>query len=153
MRIRIVRDLIPSEDLYSLRFVFEEFTNDEKFLFNKYGFITVDLPPVLFEDLTGRRWMQGNHPINILPPRRFFFQNKQSLETFAKNIVSEVQTKLKKYIEELDNFPEESVVEISSTGEIIKINEGAKKVLDRDSPEYREVIELNREAFEKLSKL
>lgn len=42
---------------------------------------------------------------------------------------------------------------IKANEEILRIAIGSRKVLDRNSKEYKEIIEKNREAFEKLSKL
>ncbi|MBI1804033.1 MAG: hypothetical protein HY033_07935 [Ignavibacteriae bacterium] len=54
---------------------------------------------------------------------------------------------------ERESFIKEVLYAIKANEEVLKIAGGARKALDKNSREYKEIIEKNREAFEKLSKL
>ncbi len=158
MTIKVAIDIIPSEDRYGLRFLFEDFTEEERFFFNKYGFISV-LLPIDVEAVDMESGIQGwlGEPrkmgLDVLHDYKFLFGDKQTLNDFKEDILKSVQSSLEKYLSELREHVGEELYHSTATGEIKKINEGAKKALDRNSKEYKEIIEKNREAFEKLSKL
>ena len=160
MKIKTITDIIPSEDKYAVRFLFEEFTDEEKFLFNKIGFISVDIPvpgEVEVIDLRSGKhdWYQYGAKIqlDVFHECKFLFSNKDDLNNFVKDVLKNIQTKTKQYVEDVKEELGENTYEVTLHGAIQKIVEGAKKVLDKNSKEYKEIIEKNREAFEKLSKL
>ncbi|HEY4612301.1 MAG TPA: hypothetical protein VII11_04910 [Bacteroidota bacterium] len=158
MRIRTKKEVNPNDNYpYSLRFSFDKFTEEEKYLFNKYGFLSIDTPHVLVEVGKERDFQSFRQKkIDQIAAVRFLFGNKQALISFEKKILSEIQKQLKRYntyLKDLSKFAGEETYEVTAAGEIRKINEGAKKALDKNSKEYKETIEKNREAFEKLSKL
>ena len=157
MKIKSIVRPVSAESSYSLRFKFDEFTDDEIFLFSKYGFISVDIPwdILAIHDERVTQIKKGTLTLDELMDLEFLFQiqHKARLKEFEQMVLLQVQNKVKEYLQSLQEFAGEIAYKVTATGEIRKINEGAKRALDRNSKEYKEIIEKNREAFEKLSKL
>ena len=157
MNIRTIIDPIPSQDEYGISFRFEDFTDEEKFLMSKYGMIAVDIPNVSAVWFDNGRIQggttSGKISLDRLVDYKFLFRTMQSLNAFKLHILEQIQKKLKDYLTAVSDSAGEELYEVSATGEIKKINEGARKALNKNSKEYKEIIEKNREAFEKLSKL
>jgi len=139
MKIKAVRDMHDGK--YEVRFLLEDFTNDEIFALSRYGFPEVSLPGPVKIDL------------DKFPSRTFRFDNSPTAKSFIEQIVKLIKEQLDSYFRNVDDYPRETEFEVKAGQEIKRISEGARKALDKNSNEYKEVIEKNREAFEKLSKL
>jgi hypothetical protein len=152
MKVKVWRDMHHAR--YEIRFLLEGFTDEEIYLIKRYGPFTISLPAA--------RWTkpgsgENNRPINtdleMLPAYTFAFYSPDEAKSYAETGVKLIKDKLDKFVVEALDFVGETVFEVKVGEEIKRISEGARKALDRDSQEYKEIIEKNREAFEKLSKL
>ena len=157
MKIKTAIEPVPGMGGYSIRFAFEDFTEEEIYLFGKYGFIFIDVPDGIRVVNRGifRVLEEDRISLEMFPEFQFLFyaSDKDQLKAFEEDVLIQVQMKTKEFLTGLSDFAAEKVYEVTATGDIRKITEGAKKALDPTSPEFREVIQKNREAFEKLSKL
>jgi len=140
--------------MYEIRFLMEGFTDEEIYLLKRYGPFTIDLPRARWKRLGSG---ENNQPINTnlesLPSFTFVFDSSNEAKSYAEAGVKLIKDKLDSFVASAIDFVGETVSEIKVGEEIKRISEGARKALDKDSQEYKEIIEKNREAFEKLSKL
>lgn len=152
MKIRVVRDM--RDGSFHIRFLLEEFSEEEIFLLARYGPMLVRLPVANFDGPnSGRGYGNLELKLEEIPTTRFWFSDGLQAQSFGDEVVNRIKTNLEKFVGLATEFVGETVFEIKAGEEIKRISEGARKVLDRNSLEYKEVIEKNREAFEKLSKL
>jgi hypothetical protein len=82
-----------------------------------------------------------------------FFDTKVNAETYEKYILDQFNSEIKR-ISTLNLFSgNEIIYEIDAKEGIRKIYEGAEKVLNKNSIEYKEIVDRNREAWKKLADL
>jgi len=152
MRIREVRDVRDGK--FWVRFLFEEFADDEVFLLSRYGPLMLSIPPVGFQsNIIGT----GQGPVRIkledLASVSFWFANNENAKKFSDEVISMIRNEFESFVATTVDFVGSTLFEVRVGEEIKRINDGAKKALDRNSEEYKEIIRRNKEAFEKLSKL
>jgi hypothetical protein len=81
------------------------------------------------------------------------FALKEDADKYKEFILNQFSNEILR-IKKLDvTEAKEEIYEIKSDEGIQKIYEGAKKLLDKDSVEYRQIVERNREAWKKLADL
>jgi hypothetical protein len=79
------------------------------------------------------------------------FSNENEAKSYSKFILDQFTSEIKR-INSIPNLLEkEEVYEIKANEGIKKIYEGAQKLLDKNSVEYKQIIEKNREAWKKLA--
>jgi hypothetical protein len=140
MKIRAVRDMHRGE--YEVRFLLEDFTDDEIFILSRYGFPRVGLPNASY-----------SIDLDKFARETFKFRDPLEAKSFIDQALKLVKEQLDFYVKSVDDYLGETVFEVKAGEEIKRISEGARRAVDKNSKEYKEVIEKNREAFEKLSKL
>lgn len=152
MKVRTIRDM--KAGAFLVRFSLEDFTNEEVFYMSKYGTLTMRLPYAIFQH---PRHGSGADRLTIslqeLPDTTFSFSDSGAASGFVEEVIKIIKEHLDLLIAKANEFVGETVFEVKAGEEIRRISEGARRALDRNSEEYKEVIEKNREAFEKLSKL
>jgi len=152
MKVRVDRNMRDAK--YYIRFLPEEFTDEEIYLLSKHGPLYFSLPQAYFQ-------MKGGSPSNgtlrithiDLPTTDFWFTTSDQAKEFCKIVLGILRKSLEDFVSSAIEFVGDEVFEVRVGEEVRRINEGARKALQKDSEEYREVIERNRDAFEKLSKL
>ena len=152
MKVRVVRDI--HHGTYEIKFLLEEFTEEEIYLISRYGPLMIALPKALMKMPEGGQYRQPlETDLKRLPSITFFFRSAEEAKTYGEVAVALIKEHLDLFVASAIDYVGETVFEIRVGEEIRRISEGARKALDKDSQEYKEVIENNREAFEKLSKL
>jgi len=152
MKIRARREIQGGK--FCISFLLEEFTNDEIYSLSKLGPMILDLPWSEYDHpAKGRRTGPLTLTLEDLPLTRFWFDSENAADKFIDQVGSDIKRSLDSLVSASLEGLEDTVLQIKANEEIRRINEGARKALDRNSKEYKEVIEQNREAFEKLSKL
>lgn len=153
MKLHIQREYKKGK--FIVRLAATDFSDDEIFMIVRYGPLAFQLPTAHFSRLSDGLSTYGSLelPVAELGDYDFSFPSKESAQAFIDAVTKAVQRELEKLATAVSDFVGKDVFEIRAGEEVKRINEGAKKALDRSSTEYKEVIEKNREAFEKLSKL
>jgi hypothetical protein len=152
MKVKVNRDMHRA--LYEIRFQLEGFTDEEIYLIKRYGPFTINLPRARWRRPdSGENNLPVNTDLESLPFFTFFFDSSSAAKGYAEAGVKVIKDKLDSFVASAIDFVGETVFEIKVGEEVRRISEGARKALDKDSQEYKEIIEKNREAFEKLSKL
>ncbi|RPI16462.1 MAG: hypothetical protein EHM58_11865 [Ignavibacteriae bacterium] len=81
------------------------------------------------------------------------FESKEDAEKYQKFILDQFENEIQR-IGRLNNvLGKEKIYEINAEEGLKKIYEGAEKLLDKNSVEYKEIIEKNREAWKRLADL
>jgi hypothetical protein len=152
MNVRVKKD--RRQGIFFVRFLLENFTDDEIFYLARYGPFKLTLPPAAYQR-GDRKYSERllATDINELPSYEFYFGSSEPAEQFVSRAVEIVKTEFDSFIVKTEAFVGEEVFEVRAGEEIKKINEGAKKVLDKNSAEHKEIVERNREAWKKLSEL
>ena len=152
MKVRVRREIHKGKICIS--FLLEEFTDDEIFILSKHGPMILNLPRSEYEHpAKGRRMGPLTLSLGDLPVTKFWFDTENAANEFAEHVARDIKRSLDSFVSAPVESAEDTVFEIRANEEIRRINEGARKALDKNSEEYKEIIEKNREAFEKLSKL
>lgn len=153
MFIRVEKDVRRGR--FHVRFFLDAFAEEEVYILARYGPISVALPRAEF--LHGTRTDPGYGYVLVelqeLPQFDFHFPDPEPANDFAEKVVGLVKEKLDSFVAKTNAFVGNPIFEVRVGQEIKRINEGARKALDKESEEYKEVVEKNREAFEKLSHL
>jgi len=153
MKLRAKKDIKNKE--YLVRFAVDEFHDDEIYHLVRFGPFTFNTPVASFMRLTDSWMGSGSIEIKLeeLPDWQFKFNKPDDANRFIEQCTALLNQELASFISNADEFVGEELFELRAGAEVKRINEGARRALDRDSEEYREIIEKNREAFAKLSKL
>jgi len=140
---------------YTVRFLLENFSDDQIFYLAKYGSPQIKLPLAIYKHSIWPTPEKGflNVSLNDLPTYEFLFENPSSANSFIDVVIKKIKEEIDLFIARTNDFIGEIAYEVKTGQEIKKIGEGSRKAIDKNSKEYHEIIEKNREAFEKLSKL
>jgi hypothetical protein len=141
--------------LYVVRFALENFTDDEIYFLAKFGPVTIEIPEVTYSTAGTAETTQGDLATYLenLPRFEFFAADSNEADILIRDVLEIIKLRVDQLMSMEVDYIGDEVYEVKAGEAIRRINEGAKKALDKKSEEYREVIEKNREAFEKLSKL
>jgi hypothetical protein len=141
---------------FIVRFQLENFTDEEVYYLSKFGPLNVRVDDAKFRG----DWIFGERQTSFekflltdLPKYEFFFDRAEDAHRFVERSLQYISSDLDTFIRSVSEFLGESEYELRFGEEVKKINERARKAIDKNSPEYKEIINRNREAFEKLSKL
>ncbi|MBI3189612.1 MAG: hypothetical protein HYZ33_03085 [Ignavibacteriales bacterium] len=147
-----------NKDYYNGKFFvkieFSDFTDEEVFYITRFAPFKVHINLLRYgvkikdTDVSSKSFL-----LEELSNTEFEFVNIENAKQFVEIIPEMISNALNTFISSLDNFIGETTYEIKIGEKVKKISEGARKALDKNSPEYNEIINKNREAFEKLSKL
>ncbi len=152
MNVRLKKD--RRQGTFFVKFLLENFADDEVFYLARYGPFKLQLPMAGYlRQNKGYSETRLVTDINDLPSYEFYFDSLERAEQFSSQVLKIIKTEFDSFIAKTEAFVGEEVFELRAGEEVKKINEGAKRALDKGSREYKEIIEKNREAFEKLSKL
>jgi hypothetical protein len=152
MNVRVKKD--RRQGTFYVKLLLENFTDDEIFYLARFGPFKLSFPAALYQ--------KGNkkYPrepivtdINELANFEFYFAQLENAQQFVEQALKVIKTEFDAFIDKTEAFVGEEVFEVKAGEEIKKINDGAKKVLDKNSAEYKEIVEKNREAWKKLSEL
>jgi hypothetical protein len=83
----------------------------------------------------------------------FSFKRESDRDIYCQYIIKQFDNEIRRINEINSSVVKEETYEINSEEGIKKIYEGAKKVLDENSEEYKEIVEKNKEAWKKLANL
>lgn len=154
--------------LFSVKFKITELDDEDILKISQLSRININMNPASC-GLSGYNWrpiaigseMKWNFSLKSDKNNLINFNDFENIElSFSakedaikyKEFILEQFTNEIKRISNIDNIVEkEEEYEIKADEGIKKIYEGAQKLLDKNSPEYKQIIEKNREAWKKLA--
>lgn len=165
MKIKVLKEIKNYK--YSIRFGIESIEDEEILRIAKLSPISIKINPwdmgILFESgyplvqlgsvLTLRNI--GNNKINLddLYNIEYFFKTEKQADDYANGIIEQFNSEMERIMKLDKSLIKEEIYEIKSGEELKKIYEGATKVLDKNTEEYKQIVEKNREAWKKLADL
>ncbi|MFI5144212.1 MAG: hypothetical protein ACHQJ4_01330 [Ignavibacteria bacterium] len=154
---------------FSVKFKIFDIDDEEIVKLVKFSSMVIDLNPshcgiISYQwrpiTISMKNWIFNLHPDNNgllnfseLIDVEIDFVTQQERELYLNFVLKQFESEIQRLKSVSMNVSKEEIYEINVQEGIKKIYEGVEKTLDRNSQEYREIVEKNREAWKKLADL
>jgi len=167
MRIKVITEIADYK--YKVSFKIEEIQDIEILKISKISPIIIDFKPQLYNinnssfsapspilsDVNNRLILKdtGNGKINFedLYKICIIFDSKEEADKYSEIIIDKFNNEINRINSLEDVIINEKIYEVTSESGIRKIYQGAEKLLDTNSKEYKEIIEKNKEIWKTLA--